>query len=91
VALAAGDKETAYQALSDALKLSDEMSAHRDVWGMCWALRELEMEQGNESVATQLKERACNEVMLIAEHTGTSELREIFLSRPDVQLILGAV
>ena len=90
VALAAGDKEEAHQTLCNALALSDEMGAHRDVWGMCWALRELETDRANEACATQYKERALNEVMLIAEHTGTPELREIFLSRPDVQVILNA-
>jgi DNA-binding SARP family transcriptional activator/tetratricopeptide (TPR) repeat protein len=89
VELAAGKKENAYQTLTNALALSDEMGAHRDVWAMCWALSELEIERGCESAATQLKERACNEVMFIAEHAGTLELRENFLFRPDVQLVRG--
>ena len=90
VALAAGNKEEAYQTLRNALASSDEMGAHREVWEMCWALRALETERGNKAFANQYKERAYNEVMLIAGHTGTPELHEIFLSRPDVQLILGA-
>ncbi|MBN1453009.1 MAG: AAA family ATPase [Anaerolineales bacterium] len=91
VALVAGNKEEAYQTLSDALALSDEMGAHREVWAMCWALSELEAEWGNKTVASKLIERACNEVQFIAEHAGTPKLREIFLSRPDVQLIVGAI
>ena len=89
VELAAGKKENAYQTLTNALALCDEMGARRDVWAMCWALGELEIERGCESAATQLKERACNEVMFIAEHAGTLELRETFLFRPDVQLVWG--
>lgn len=88
--MAAGKKENAYQTLANALSLSDEMGAHREVWGMCWALIGLEIERGSESIASQLKERAYNEVMFIAEHAGMLELRETFLLRPDVQLVLNA-
>ncbi len=90
VELAVGKKENAYQTLTNALALSDEMGAHRDVWAMCWALSELEIERGSKSVATQLKERACNEVTFIAGHAGTSQLSEIFLNLPEVQLISNA-
>ncbi len=83
-------KEAAYQTLSDALALSDDMGMHREVWKMCWALGQLEAERGNESVAVQLKERAQIEALCIADHAGTLELRECFLSRPDLQLILAA-
>lgn len=89
VALAAGNNEEAHQTLYNVLALSDEMGTHHDVWGTCWALRELETERANEACATQYKERVlCNEVMLIAKHTETPELREIFLSRPDVRVTL---
>ena len=91
VQLAAGNKENASQTLCDALTLSDEMGAHRGVWEMCATLGKLEAERGNEAVAIQMKERACTEVKLIAEHAGTPELRDVFLSRADVQLILSAI
>jgi tetratricopeptide (TPR) repeat protein len=87
VELAAGNKEQAHQSLSEALALSDEMGAHRNVWAMCWALSGLETERGNDSRAAQIKERSCDELRFIAEHAGTPELREAFLSRPDVQLV----
>lgn len=90
IELAAGNKDAAHQTLIDALALSDEMGAHRKVREMCWALSQLETERGNGSIASQLKERACNEVKLIAEHAGTPELRESFLSQVDVQLVLNA-
>jgi tetratricopeptide (TPR) repeat protein len=90
IELAAGNKDAAYQTLTDALALSDEMGAHREVWEMCAALEKLEAERGNGSIASQLKERACNEVKLIAEHAGTPELRESFLSQADVRLVVGA-
>lgn len=83
-----GKKEEAYQALCNTLATSDEMGGHRGVWEMCWALSALETERGNGSVATQLKERTCNEVAFIADHAGTPEMREIFLSRPDVQMAM---
>jgi predicted ATPase len=81
IELAAGNKDAAYQTLTDALALSDEMSAHREVWAMCWALSQLETERENETVAKQLKERACIEAKLIAEHAGTPELRAISCHR----------
>jgi tetratricopeptide (TPR) repeat protein len=90
VELAAENNDQAHQTLSDALALSDEMGAHREVWRMCWALTELETERGDGAVAGQLLERAYREVAFIAEHAGSPELREIFLSRPDVQLVLNA-
>lgn len=90
ISSAAGNKEEAYKTLYDALELSDEMGAHREVWEMCAALSKLEAERGNESASAQLRERACTEVAFIADHAGTPELRETFLARTDVQLILEA-
>jgi len=89
VTLAAGNKEEAYQTLTEALASSDEIGAHRDVWSMCWLLSELESMCGMGAFSTQLRERACDEVKYIAEHAGTPDLQEIFLSCPDVRLILG--
>ena len=51
-------------------------------------LGKLEAEQGNKSAVIQLKERGNREALLIADHAGTEEFREIFLSRPDVQKVL---
>jgi len=91
IELAAGKKDAAHQTLTDALKLTDEMGAHREVWEMRATLGKLEGQRGNKSAAVQLKKRARHEALWIAEHAGTPELREVFLSRPDVLLILGAI
>jgi tetratricopeptide (TPR) repeat protein len=91
VELAAGNKVEAYRTLSDALALSDKMGARREVWEMCAALSKLEAERGNKAVSAQLRERACEEAMFIAEHAGSAELREIFLSRPDVKMVVGTL
>ncbi|MBK9603018.1 MAG: AAA family ATPase [Anaerolineales bacterium] len=85
---AAGNQAEAVQSLTEALALADEMGAHREVWAMCSMLGKLEAEQGNKSAVIQLKERVNREALLIADHAGTEELREIFLSRPDVQKVL---
>jgi hypothetical protein len=90
VELAGGHKEEAYRMLSNALALSDEMGARREVWEMCAALSNLEAERGNESASVQFDQRACHEAMFIAEHAGTPGLRQTFLSRADVQLVVGA-
>jgi tetratricopeptide (TPR) repeat protein len=87
VSLAAGNKEEAYQSLSEALTLSDELGAHREVWAMCWELSQLEAERGNESASAQLRERACAEVTFIADHAGTPELKATFLARPEVRKV----
>ena len=84
ISLAAGNKEEAHKTLSD------EMDTHREVWAMCSALSKLEMKRGNESASAQLHDRARVEVTIIADHAQTPELREVFLARTDVQLILGA-
>ena len=88
ISKAAGNQAEAVQSLTEALALADEMGAHREVWAMCSMLGKLEAERGNHSAAIQLKERANREVLLVADHAGTEELREIFLSRPDVQKVL---
>ncbi len=85
--MAQGDKLAATRDLQQALALSDEMGAHREVWAMCRALSQLEAERGNESAAARLCERACAEVTFIADRAGIPELREIFLARTDVQTI----
>jgi DNA-binding SARP family transcriptional activator/tetratricopeptide (TPR) repeat protein len=89
IELAAGNKENAYQTLCDALDLSEQMGAHREAWEMCAALSRLEGNRGNMSAAAEWQERAFAEVKLIADHASTSELRDVFLSRPDVQQIVG--
>jgi hypothetical protein len=91
VELAAGNKEDAHKTLCNALTLSDEIGAHRQVWEICWTISQLETEWGNETAAIQMKERACTEVNLIANHADTPELHERFLSRPAVQIVLGSV
>lgn len=53
-------------------------------------LGKLEAERGNKSSAIQLKERANREALLVADHVGAEELREIFLSRPDVQKVMAS-
>jgi DNA-binding SARP family transcriptional activator len=87
VALAAGNKEEAYHTLSDAVALSYEMGAHREVWAMCSVLSQLEAERGNASASALLRERACAEVTFIADHVGTPELRATFLARPEIRKI----
>ena len=90
VALTAENKEETYQTLFEALILSDEMGARREAWTICSVLSQLEAERGNKSTAAQLRERACSDAAFIADHAGAPELRQIFLSRPDLQLIVGA-
>ena len=87
VELAAGNNEVAYQTLRDALALSDEMGARREVWAMCSALSQLETERGNETASAQLRERACAEATFIADHAGSPELRATFLAQPEVRRI----
>jgi len=88
ISKAAGNQVAAVKCLTEALTLADEMGAHREVWAICSMLGKLEAEQGNKSAAIQLKERVNREALPIADHAGTEELREIFLSRPDVQKVL---
>ena len=87
ILLAAGEREEAYFRLSDALALSDTMGAHRNVWAMCWRLGELEAERGNISTAEELRRRATSEIAFIADHAGSPQWSERFLSRPDVQRV----
>lgn len=90
VALMRGDDATAREALMDALGISDEMGAHREVWRICDLLAAVETGRENLTTATKWRERARVEVGLLADHTGSSVLRQTFLARPDVQKILDA-
>jgi hypothetical protein len=85
IALAQGDIAAAHSDLQLAQVLSDEMGAHRELWRIASALGHIEAGLGNALTAAYWRDRACTEIEWVADHAGSSELREAFLSRPDVQ------
>jgi hypothetical protein len=90
IALAQGDIAAAHSDLQLAQVLSDEMGAHRELWRIASALEHIEAGLGNALTAAYWRDRACTEIEWVADHAGSSELREAFLSRRDVQLIWSA-
>jgi DNA-binding SARP family transcriptional activator len=87
IALAQGNKVAAKKDLQSAHSLSIEIGSRRDLWGICWALAQLEAEQGDVQTAERLKNEACAAIDFVAEHIGAPELRVAFLARADVDSI----
>jgi DNA-binding SARP family transcriptional activator len=88
IALAQGDKAAATRELEQARQLCDEMGARRDLWGICWALAQLEAERGNAETAERLKNQARAAIAFAAEQIGAPGMRATFLARADVQSVM---
>lgn len=85
VELAHGDKPAAKQDLGQAIQLSDEMGARRELWRMCRMLAELEQEQGNLEDSACLQDKARAAITFVVEHIGAPELRATFLAHAGVR------
>ena len=80
--------DEARAALQEAHQLATEQKARPVLWKICAQLARLEAEIGNVAEAQALKDQARAAIEFIADHAGGEELRESFLSTPQVQKIL---
>jgi tetratricopeptide (TPR) repeat protein len=86
--LAAGRIAAAGQALEKAQAAAEEMGSRHRLWQILAALAELETRRGNEGQAEGLQREARDILTEIAGHIPTPELRDSFLTRPDVRALL---
>jgi predicted negative regulator of RcsB-dependent stress response len=63
--------------------------SRRTVWKSLFAISQLEARRGNHTAAQALLQEAREFVIGLASRSGSPELREAFLSLPDVQAVLG--
>jgi class 3 adenylate cyclase/tetratricopeptide (TPR) repeat protein len=83
--LAMGRTDEAEEALQEANQWAERLGSRR-VWWKCLAsLAEIAAERGDEAQAEAYRGQARDIIDFIAEHTGSAELKESFLSLPEVQ------
>ena len=88
MALAKGELARATRCVDQLLEKFNELNLLHLKPSILYLQARISKAAGNHSAAIQLKERVNREALLIADHAGTEEFREIFLSRPDVQKVL---
>ena len=88
VLLAQGKVDQSHKVLIEARTRAEELGSRRTLWPILLALGRVETERGNAAEAEALLGKAKEIVDYIADHAGTPELRESFLSIPDVKAVL---
>jgi hypothetical protein len=87
---AAGRAEDARSALEDARLEAESLGSRRSLWPILAELGELEASHGDQPAALELRRQAAEIIDYIAEHAGSAELAESFVSQPAVQDVLRA-
>ena len=82
--LETGHHADAHHALTKALEHAENVHSRRIIWQIQVALAELADRQGKIDQARQHRALAREIINYIAAHTGSEELRDFFLNRPDV-------
>ncbi len=86
--LALDRADEAYGALVEARAEAEAIGSRRTLWMILAALSEIEKRRGNEVEARSLRRQTREIVEFIADHAGSPELRESFLSLHDVQNVM---
>lgn len=87
--LALEDGEAAHAALREAQTRTTSPPSQRIRWPVLFLLSYLETRRRNADTARTLRHQARQIVLSIADHTGDPELRESFLSLPEVLVVVG--
>jgi predicted ATPase/class 3 adenylate cyclase len=82
---ALGRLEEAEQALREASQWAEQLGSRRIWWKCLASLAEVTARQGKEAQAEVYRGQAREIIEFIAEHAGSAELRESFLSLPEVR------
>ncbi|MBI3362184.1 MAG: hypothetical protein HY023_13860 [Chloroflexi bacterium] len=88
--LTQGRDDEAGEVLQEGRLLAQSLGSRRSLWPILFALSQIEARRGNEAEAQSLRREACEVVEYIAAHTPTPELRESFLSLPEVSHVINA-
>lgn len=81
-----GDLDDAHTTLSDARAIAESRQARPALWQILAELSKVEDALGNSTAASDLRQRACESVLYIADHA-PADLRASFLARRDVQAL----
>jgi tetratricopeptide (TPR) repeat protein len=82
--LGQGDSEAAQRELEEARRAAEALNARRTLWQILAALGRIEAERGHPADARKFYQSAQEIIEYIANHIGDSELRQTFLSQPEV-------
>jgi tetratricopeptide (TPR) repeat protein len=82
--------DEAFETLVEANSLAAELNTSLIHWQILASLSLIENQRGNLDKAKSLQQHAQGIVTYIADHCGRDEYRDIFMSRPDVQALIGA-
>ena len=85
-----GRSEEGRQSLVDALAEAEAQGSRRALWPILSALIQVEEQRGDEDAASKLRKQAREVMEYIAEHAGSPELRDSFLSQPRIRAVLGS-
>jgi len=88
VIVALGDADQARMVLAEARTAAEAIGSRRALWPILLNLAEVEADLGNEAEAAKIRETAKEVIEFIAEHAGSDELRESFLSRRAVRSLV---
>ena len=88
VLVAVGEAEQARVVLTEARTAAEAVGSRRALWQIQVNLAEVEADLGNGVEAAKIRESAKEVIEFIAEHAGSDELRESFLSRHEVRALI---
>jgi tetratricopeptide (TPR) repeat protein len=88
--LGLGRLHDAFETLAEANSLAAELDSRLIHWQILASLSLIENRRGNVDKAKGLQQQAQQIATYIADHCGSDEMRNIFLSRPDVQALIAA-
>ena len=87
--LALGRVREAGEALADARALAGAQGSRRALWPILFEMSQVTSLEGNQDESERLLEESKETVNYIADHCGSSEIRESFLNLSQVRKILG--
>lgn len=88
--LAQGRAEEALGTLEEARAEAEALGSRRTLWPILFALSRLDAQRVNPAEAESLLYQAREIVTYIADHAGSTELRDLFLNMPRVRAVLGS-
>lgn len=86
--LGLGQKAEAQQAWEQGRAIEEQIGGRFTLWQLLAALADLEAGKGHSEAAASLRAQSRELVAFIAEHIGSTELRDFFLGLPEVRALI---
>ena len=86
--LALGREDAACEGLEEARAVAEAIGSRRMLWQILYTLSQLESDLGQ---VAQLRQQACQIIEYIAGQIEQTDLRQSFLNRPDVRVVLTSI